>query len=573
MGPPQASDPPSGRGAVSPAQAWLSLAILFVASLLVSTCRVLVENHAVQIPLVHWLNDRSLYPHDPFMAVLARYPSALWPAVALGARVFPLEGMLLVLLVLERLFVLYAAGRLALAFAPRSGLAVVGAMALFAFAIRPLLGGGTIVESYFEQTGLAIAVFMLAAAAFHERRTVAWAIWMGVGFSLTPMYGLFAGNYFGAAFVADPELRGAWRRWVGPFLLFLALAWYGIYAPVVAALSSRSDDAIWFLAARFRARAHLFPLAWDPWHFVLFAALIALFVTLLVHGRRERPRLFRQGLAWTAVTCLWILDAFLARYVLHSRPLMMMQPARATDLWLALAGTGIVSLAAARIEAASDAERRQAWIVVLGVAFLVWLPPGAWMVAVLLGFVALPAVWRRVGRWASPRWIGWGLVAWVLLVGAGVSHQRWTKSGNVRDVVCQGPERGVRQVAAWAEAHTARDAVFLVPTGVTSDFDEFMGLAKRSIFVNWELGAALNWAPDYLPEWMDRLAAVGRDLRPKDGRVRSIEPDKAYRELQDEDVARIKRRYRVDYWIVFSDQSSSHPELFRTEDYRVLDLR
>jgi len=151
-----------------PIQLRISMWALFIASLLVSGWYAVCDNHAVQIPLVNWLNDPALYPHDPFMAVLTRYPSLLWPAVAFAARVFPLEGMLIGLFFLERLFVLYAAGRLARAFAPRSGLAVVAAMALFAFAVDSVLGRGTIVESYFEQTGLSIALLLMAAAAFEE---------------------------------------------------------------------------------------------------------------------------------------------------------------------------------------------------------------------------------------------------------------------------------------------------------------------------------------------------------------------------------------------------------------------
>jgi len=132
------------------------------------------RNNELHFPLVQVLNDPALYPGDPFAATLAGYASMVWPLVAIPARWIELQWLLIPLAVLERLLVLWAGGRLARALAPGSDLAVIGAWILFAGAPRPLVGAGTIVTGEFEQTGVAVALFMLAAAALLEDQLERW---------------------------------------------------------------------------------------------------------------------------------------------------------------------------------------------------------------------------------------------------------------------------------------------------------------------------------------------------------------------------------------------------------------
>jgi hypothetical protein len=218
-----------------------SLWILFASSLVITGLGAFDKNHSIQVPLVRRLVDPSLYPHDPFVAAVARYPSALWPLVALGARVLPLEGLLITLVVLERFFVLWAAGRLARAFAPGSTLALVASTALFAFAVDGAGPGGDR-RAHFEQTGLAIGFLLLAMAAFFERRLLAGAILLAIAFNLNPLYGVFALSYFGATLLVDAGERGALRKWILPLLLFLALSSHALWAGLSAMHGSTASD-------------------------------------------------------------------------------------------------------------------------------------------------------------------------------------------------------------------------------------------------------------------------------------------------------------------------------------------
>jgi hypothetical protein len=558
---------------VSPVQARVSTWVLFVASLLTTGCDAIGENHAVQIPLVNWLNDPSLYPHDPFMIVLARYPSALWPLVALGARLLPLEGLLLTLVILERFFVLYAAGRLARAFAPRSWLAVVAATGLFAFAVQPVLGSGTIVESYFEQTGLAIAFLLLAAAAFQESRPIAWAVWLAAAFDVNAMYGVFALSYFGAAFALDPDHRRTWTMWIRPFSLLIVLATPALYFVLRTGSMSPSNEALWRVAADARCWIHVYPRYWSAWDFVRFGVLVVLAWAVLRAAKRSRPRLFGDGMVWSIVACLWVLASFAAAYVVKSPRLMMLQSARATDVWICLAMIAVVSVAALRIEESTDSRTRLRWTIALLLAFLPWLPPGAWAVAALVLIAALPPLSRGLARWSSPRRLAWLLVAWVCLAGMAAARARVLDPSGLAGLLTSDLDPSVRRIAAWARANTAIDSTFLVDPSDKTDFEQFMGLARRSIFTNWEEGTALYWAPDFVQEWTQRLRALGCDL----ARPSALEPQaqlfQIYWKLNDDDVALLKQRYRLSYWVAPGAHRSRFPVAFRTSGYQVLDVR
>jgi hypothetical protein len=530
-------------GAMRPVQVRVAMWVLFAASLLISGWSAVCDNHAVQIPLVNWLNDPSLYPHDPFMAVLARYPSLLWPAVAFAARIFPLEGMLIALFLLERLFVLYAAGRLARAFAPRSGLAVVASMALFAFAVDSVLGRGTIVESYFEQTGLSIAFLLMAAAAFEESRPLGWALWLAAAFDVNPMYGSFALSYFGAAYVFDPERRRAWMTWGRSFGLFVAVASPAVYAAVAAGSIAPSNEATWLTASRARCWHHFFPfypMSEGAAGLAKFAVLLTVTLAVLTAGKRARPRLFRDGVVWSIVACVWLIDTYAAVYVLKSRHLMMQQPARATDVWICFVVIAAVAVAADWLERTTEPLTR-------------------------LG--------RTIAPWIAPRVVALVLVLWVSLLGAASLGDRIPRSFAPADLVTWGPDPSVRQIAAWARANTPVDSVFLVSPGDDPDFEQFMGLSERSIFVNWEEGTALYWAPDYADEWTERLRALGYDVARSSEVVAEDQLDAIYRNLGDDDLERLKQRYRLSYWVAFDEHRSRFSVAFRSGHYQVLDVR
>ncbi len=238
---------------------WLFGLLLFIASLFITGCRIYTTNHAIQIPLVHLINDPTLYLGDPFASTLPLYASMVWRIVAWFNRFIPIEPLLIGLLLMERVLVLFAAAQLGRAFSNGSRLCIVLSMAIFALAPSPILGGGTIVTDYFEQTGLAISFFFLAMAAFHNHRSVLWAIMLALGFNWSSMYGAYALSYFGAVILFDEQYRREIMKWVLAVSLFLLLASPNIILSAAAIGQGEHDTALWVQTCRLRFPRHFPP--------------------------------------------------------------------------------------------------------------------------------------------------------------------------------------------------------------------------------------------------------------------------------------------------------------------------
>jgi hypothetical protein len=534
----------------------------------VTGCDVFVENHAIQIPLVRWLNDRTLYPHDPYIEALSHYPTPLWSVVALLARLFPLGALLAVLLLLERVFVILAAGRLARAFAPGHDLASAGAMALFAFAITPILGNGTIVASFFEQTGLSIGFFLMAAAAFHERRFTAWAVWLAAGFTLTSLYGVYAVSYFAAAALADPEYRRAWRRLLGPIALFLILISYTIALAVTSLRGGPIDEKLWLAASHMRGWQHLYMRAWKTSEFLDFGSVTLFLLITIALGRRRLGRLFVHFRAWSIVILGWLVLGYVAAYIVPDRPLLMLQPARASDLWLCFAGIASVASIATLVEE----EQRSESIALFVACFLIWKPPGAIVAGiVLLALFLIPETWRFALDRGPRKVLPLALAGWVAAAGLTSLAERMGEEGGLSKALVVRPEPALREVAAWARTHTPKDAVFLVNVGFDPGFDEF-GALRRSIFTSWDEGTAMFWQPRWVSEWSVRLQMLGFDVTHPTMTYMS-KLDALYAGLGDIDVGVLKGRVPLHYWIVTTDHHSRFPVVFENSEYRILDVQ
>lgn len=554
-----------------PTQAYIF--ILFFASLLVTGYRIYSTNQSLQIPLVHKLNDPTLFANDPFGDTLPYYASMLWRIVALLVRFIPLEPLFLTLFLAERLLVIYAAYNLAKAFAPKSQLAAVGAMALFALAIEPILGAGTIVTENFEQTGLSIPFFILAIASFYRFQPIRCAIWTAIGFNLNSMYGTYTLTYLGAVFLLDSQYLKAWKKWLLAFGLFLIIASPAIILTVSAFGRSAGDNTLWLTASAVRFPHHLFPLTWDKAVFGRFFTLIILVVTLLYQNRNKLSQLFKHGIIWAGMSILWLGYAFVAAYVAKSPSMIVMHPARATDIWYCFAAVALVSVCAVNLEETKGWKRRGILAAAFAGTILIWNPiVGPYILAAgIITLILHPVSYYLLCRVSANR-IALLLTIWVLLIGVQNFHSRLTKS-NPLDALIFTPASTLIEVSNWANANTAKDKVFIVETSGTGD--QFRSLAKRSVFVTWKDGSAILWDRPYVKQWMERLQALGLDIlqpglteRKARQKLKSL-----YAKMSDEDVKLIKSRFPVNYWIVSTKKVSQFPSVFENEDFKVLEIK
>lgn len=546
--------------------------ILFLSSLLFTQYRIYYDNQCLQIPLVHLLNNPSLYLNDPFAATLPYYASMLWKVVALGARVMPLQPLLLTLFLLERLLVIYAAGHLARTFAPKSQLAVIGAMVLFALPIYPILGYGTIVLSYFEQTGLSIPFFLLATASFYNSRPILCAIWLAIGFNLNSMYGTYAITYFGAVFLLDSTYRKAWKKWFFSFGLFLLIASPAIFLTLSAFGRNASDNQLWLAASQARFPHHLYPLTWSKLVFVKFGVLIVLLIALLHHSRHRMEKLFKHSVIWAGISVLWLLYAFVAAYIAKSPSMLVMHPARGTDLWYCFAGIALVSICAVNFEQSNGRLRRTILGAAFGASILFWHPMvGAYIVAVCLIALLLQPVWYYILCKGSSNRLALLLTLLVLLIGVLKFSNRLVDTKSFEAAFISGPPSAIEQIADWARSKASIDAVFLVDPG----WEYFRALAERPVFVISKDGSAILWDRTFVQQWAERLSALGLDITQQGLDFDKVTKKLAslYEKLSDEDIKQLQSRFPISYWVVPVKHPSSFPVAFQNPSYKVLELK
>jgi hypothetical protein len=539
---------------------------LFVASLLQTGYAVYVGNHALQLPLVYLLNDPSLYPHDPFVVALRSYATWFWPAIAWGARIVPLGWLLLFLFLCERALLLYAAGALARTFAPRSELAVVAAMTIFASGIQPLVGDGTIVEKYTEQTGFAIPFLLLAIVAFYGRRPLATATWLAIGCNVNILYGMYTLSYVAIAWLVDPEYRRAWRRWIPAAGVFLLLSSPIVVLTALAFGQGATNKALWYVAAQARHAHHLFPLRWSKPALAMQVILLVLVAMLFTQKRSELPRLSYHARIWTAVAAGWLVYAFVAAYGLKIPSLLVISAGRAMDLWLCFASVVLVSVIASAVQG-SVRDDRVLWLFALAGSVLVWAPE---MSASVVGLGLLVMAGEPVRQWvirASTRRIAVALVACVFLTGAVKGVHREVFGTADENVFAGTPETA--NIAEWARRNTPQDAVFLIDPS----WGAFRMLSRRPVFVTFQDGSAILWNRAFVKEWVGRLHAIGLEVA--DGaRIRVQRPwlTSTYDRLTDVDARRLSEWASVRYWVVPRDQVSAYAVVYQRGSYKVLKI-
>ncbi len=551
---------------------WLQGLIIFLSSVFFTGYQVYSDNHAVQLPFVQWINNPSLFPNDPFVSTFVHYIGPVWQVVAIISNYVPLESLLLILFLVTRALILVAAARLAMTLYPGSRLAAVGAMAFFALSPSPLIGHGTLVINYFEHTSLSIAFLLLATAAFYSKRPFYWALWLAIGLNLNIMYGTYACVYFTAVFLLDTCYRSNWKDWVLPGILFVILASPTI-APTMSAFQINAvNKELWLRVSEVRMPFHLYPLTWEHYRFYLFFAFISCYAILLYRSKKEMDRLFNHGMIWLAVSICWLIYAFVAAYVVKSPAMLIMHPARGTDLFFAFAVIAMIAVLAYLIN--DKTNHKRLYVIFFFISFM-------WLNFFYFSLITI-YIWAiiAVGVFWNPTWkfiLKHGdaarlsnIVVLVILFFAVFRISSLVKAGAVEDII-RLPDSQMMEIADWARENTSSEDMFLVDP----HWEEYRALSQRPVFVTWKDGTAMLWERSFVSEWVTRIESFGFNFMNTNqlGTTKgSSELSLMYEDMDDEDVTILLNNYPISFWVVPIDHPSSLPSVFQTHDFKVLDL-
>ncbi len=547
--------------------------IIYLSSLVITGYHIYISNQVLVIPLVLVTIDPALYANDPYVATLTNYAAPIWRVIPLVAEYVPLEGLLTALFLASRGLLIFAAARLGLAFSQGSALAAVGAMAFFALWPSPFVGSGTLVTPYFEHTSLSVAFLLLAAVSFYTMRPYLWALWLAIGFNLNSMYGTYACVYFAAVFLVDKQYRTAWRNWLVPGGLFILLSAPTIVITASAFQIGAADRELWLKASYARFPYHLYPLTWAAIQYLGFFVFVLVFSLVIYRARKDMPKLFRQGLVWLAVGIFWLIFAFIAAYIAESPAMLVTHPARGTDLLFALAAVAIISILAYYIDRGDKNLKLLVLFYFASILFYSLFDNILFITVSMLAVtitILLPPLWNFLLKQ------GYSLrVAYVVVLITVLFAATRSASGSGLDQLRNPigyPDQQMIEIADWAKQTTSKEDVFLV----NPNWSEFRSLSQRPVFVTWKDGSAILWERSYVEQWVKRMDRLGYDFNnPREiGRGPGLEELllNQYRRIDDSRAAVLADRYAIRYWIVSNDQSSAFREVFRTQDYKVLEI-
>lgn len=526
----------------------------------------------MQIPYVQWLVDPSLFPNDPFIKTFDSYIGPAWHLVAYSAAFLRLETSLLILFLITRALILFAAARLSLAFVPGSNLAAVGAMAFFALVPSPVIGHGTLVINYFEHTGLSIAFLLLAAAAFYSKKTYLWSVMYAIGFNLNILYGTYACLYFAAVFLLLPEYRSYWKKWVIPSGLFLVLSLITIL-PTASAIQFESiNTGLWLKAGQVRHPFHIYPHTWSPLQIIVYLVFVLVFLVVILAFRNELRKLSKFGLICLGVSIFWLLFAFTAAFIFKSPSMLILQSARGTDLWFAFAAVAIISIFAYKIGEEGSYQRLYIILFFISITwhnYFYFSQLTILFLLILAALVFLKPCWEFLQKHGVTLILS-SIVILIVLVFGGLRLDSRLSEG-IKFGMLKLPDSQMVEIGEWASENTSKDAVFLIDP----NWEEFRALSIRPVFVAWKDGTAIFWDQAYVEEWVKRIEAFGFNFnKAKLGTTKgSSQLSRLYEQMDDESAREILENYPLNYWVVAIDKISSFPEVFRTERFKILELK
>jgi hypothetical protein len=550
------------------------------------------SNHAYQLVLVQKLNDPTLYPSDPFADTVYHYASVFWYVIAWLSRFVDLSVVLFVFFLLNKPLFLLAGFRLARTFFPESHYAPVVGMATMATFPQLLFGGGY-VSDYTQQSSLSIAAVLLALDAFLNKRWLSFAIWFGLAVNLNLMFSIFGASYVGVSLLVHLR-RSHWADFsakaVASILGGLIVGAPGIYLVRRAATHAEYDALSVWQACELSYAYHFYPQLWEiPKQ--LLAFLLVVGIIFVVYRFRNASPAGLHLAAWTGVAIGWYLLGWLNPLLIHSLPLLHLQPVRALTIWQLTSMVFLISFLLKLLEN-NDYRLNAAHFYLCGmlvatIIFIYYFPYSKLFVGVAVVSVVACEVARRILHYRRVN-LGAALtvifvVLFVTLYAAGHATRLALRGKSLLPTVPY-PYPAI-QVAEWARNATPKEAIFLIPIHDEGGWQRFRHLSQRNVFTHRKDGTAWTYAPWFADDWLERLKALGffevLSIDEKSFRIGSwirigTADEKnfilAYDKVDDNRVEALKQRYGIDYWITRANVKTRFPKVYEHEGWKVLKL-
>jgi hypothetical protein len=571
------SPPPSAASRRTGLYVLLAKAFFFLASIFVGKMCVFQINNLIEMLIVQKALDPTLFPNDTYVNTLQYYPIPMWhwiyPLFQFGSEV----NILLVLGLIQRLFVFWAAGRLALAVTNGNRLAEVSAWAIFAAGIDAIVGDGRVYPYYFEHSGVCIGFLMMAMAAFVDKKPKHFAIWIGFAGFFNLLYGLGGLFYFLVATAIVPEYRSSFKKWFLSGSASLIVMLPSLYYALQVFLRPKLPPDEFALMNRLNFPYHYFPSSWSLLQYIHLAVALAA-MTCIALWAPLRKELRLVAALWTGLVVFFILVAYVGADVLEISFLISTMPSRLTDFWYAFAAVTMVAVFAVLVSRAKDLSTTVLGVGGILASIALWrfnwlenLSPGFFgygAAVVLVAGIALRA--KQISATRSLRIGAMGVLA-ILFVGESLLGYQSLIAAPGSDILQRptGPQTAVYQ---WIKENTPKNARFLTHPMAK----DFRARANRTPYFLMREASTLMWDQTYGKDWIRRLRLYnlkGDAADAKDYATFLDHVDFNYAFVSDRNAQAIGRYEKVDFWMISTSRPTKLPVVYEDKDFRVVRLR
>lgn len=138
----------------------------------------------------------------------------------------------------------------------------------------------------------------------------------------------------------------------------------------------------------------------------------------------------------------------------------------------------------------------------------------------------------------------------------------------------------VHRIAEWARNNTSEEDVFIVPIQIANHWAHFRHLSQRNVYLPWKDASGWTYAIWYAPEFLQRLSVLGFFDKNGIDEKRWRKGDWVFRKrvyylqqnfkVEEADVLRVAKRYRVDYWITDKQTQTRFPVVYEIDTVKVV---
>jgi len=336
------------------------------------------------------------------------------------------------------------------------------------------------------------------------------------------------------------QMKGERTNWWQMLIFGIA----GVLLWGKSAMTMLSTTELYRLVAEFRNPHHLLPSRFEPMQYVLFGLLTAGYVW--ANHRLKQNLLTKQLAKMMGIMYVLLVLGYLLVEIYPVREMIMLQPFRLVALtkWIA-----IVTLAAVP----------GGWGV--GLAGLLSIANRTDLLTVSLSGLTLAGLWRL----KRELW-GWAVIGIVLVIGGLVvidrqEHWEWFAPVRPRLLISDGisPEE---EVMDWIKENTPEEAMILTPPS----WGEMRLRGERAIVADFK---EVPYQEVKLSEWHDRLVDV-YGVTKFAGWQAEADWDMRYREMTDERLEQIARKYGASYAVLYCQTKTQLLMAFENECFRVV---